>query len=200
MLHTLVNTFPDFCITALVRTPEHASSLHTTYPGLTTIIGTLDSRELLMCEAAKADVVLHASNADHAAGAFSLLDGLNSKSSIDKGLFIHVSGAASLIDLTCVDPGNPERVWSDIDDAVDIYHLPKNRLHVGIERRLMKDSERFGVKTIILAPPMILPSGTGVGKQDSYQNLFARAIMQTGYPFVRRVGSRVVPNTLTTDR
>lgn len=184
MLHTLTQTFPDFHITALVRASNQAASLQEEYPNVETVIGTLDSRNLLVKEAAKADIVLHASNADHEAGTFSLLDGLKSKCSIDKGVFIHISGAASLINLTSICPGSSGKVYSDIDDADEIYNLPETRIHVAIERRLMLESEKSGVKTVILAPPMIFPSGTGIGKQDSYGNLYARAIMDTGYPFV----------------
>lgn len=184
MLHTLTANFSDCLITALVRTSAQASTLHQEYPTIETVVGTLESRDVLLAEAAKADIVLHASNADHEAGIFSLLDGLKSKCSTDKGTFIHVSGAASLINLTELVPGQAGKVYSDIDNADEIFQLPKNRLHVAIERRLMKESEASGIKSVILAPPMIFPSGTGICRQDSYGNLYARAIMQTGYPFV----------------
>lgn len=183
MLHTMTGFFPEYPITVLVRTAAQASSLHAEYPGLTTVIGTLDMRDLLMAETSKADIVVHASNADHE-GTLSLFDGLKSKDSKDKGLFIHVSGAASLIDLHNLHPGAVGKIYSDVHDAEEIYDLPKNRVHVTIERRLMEEGDAAGVKVVILAPAMIFPSGTGIGKQDSYGNIFARAIMRIGYPFV----------------
>lgn len=180
MLHTLTARLPNLDITALVRTESQAESLHNEYPALRTVIGTLESRELLMAETAKADIVLHAANADHEKGLFNLLDGMKSKSTSDKGIFIHVSGAASLISLNELDPGRPTKVYSDVTDAEEIRNLPGNRLHVACEKLLLRETEGTGVKAIILAPPMIFPSGTGIGRQDSYGNLFARAIMQTG--------------------
>jgi len=161
---------------------------------------------------------LHAANADHTAGTFNLLDGLKLRAkreiekakdegnmekdelaAVDRGTFIHISGAASLINLHDINPDLPGKVYSDIDNKEEILELPENRLHVAVERRLMAEGEAAGVNVVILAPPVLFPSGTGIGKQDSYENLLARAIMKTGYPFVIGEGKNITAWISTDD-
>lgn len=76
VLDFLVSRMKDCSITCLVRTDEQAKRLKSTYPDIRTLIGTLESRDLLLAEAAIADIVLHAANVDHEVGTLSLLDGM----------------------------------------------------------------------------------------------------------------------------
>lgn len=54
----LVEKHPDYEIIALVRNEQQAGAVKATWPHVTTVIGDLDSKELLAQEGAKADVVL----------------------------------------------------------------------------------------------------------------------------------------------
>ena len=183
----LVQTFPSISINALVRTQEAAECLLKAHPNVTPVVGDLDSHDLLVAEAAKADLVLHCATADHAAGTYALVEGLISKKDgTEKGVFVHLSGAACLVDFTTVHetidkPNN--RVYSDIDDAEEIFNFPHDRAHVAIERYLTSMAEAGGVKTVILSPANIFGIGTGTGKIGTYTEEYPKAVLEVGHAF-----------------
>ena len=186
-LALLVRTLPSTSITALVRTQEAANLLQKAHPNVHPVIGDLDSHDLLVSEAAKADLVLHCANADHAVGTYSLVDGLISqKHRSEKGAFVHLSGAASVVDFaTChesiINPNT--RVYSDIDDAEEIFNLPHDRAHVAIERTLTARAEAAGVKTVILSPANVFGIGTGTGNIATFTEEYPRAVLKLGHAF-----------------
>lgn len=193
VLHFLVSRFTDCTITCLVRTGEQASLLKSTYHSIRTILGTLDSRDLLIAEAAKADIVLHAANVDHEAGTLSLLDGLKSRRAEGKeALYLLVSGTASLLDKANFRAGLPmTKVFNDVLDVEDIWNLPLDRPHVAIERRFVQEGEAAGIKTIIVSPSQIFHTGIGIGKKESYLNEHPRAIIKHGNSFVIKKGENI---------
>ena len=187
-------------ITALVRTPLQASILEKAHPCVNTVIGTLDSHNLLFAEAAKADLVLNAADADHEAGVLALLEGLGSKNKTAdtspgggkgsrKGVLVHISGSANLIDLPSLSlsPGTfDSKTWSDTDtaDASTILSLPPDRIHAALEQKIIRVGEASGVDTVILSPAAILGRGTGTGKRESFGEEYVRAVMRYGAAFV----------------
>lgn len=187
-LSLLTRIFPHASIHALVRTAEKAKIVQVAYPNITCVIGDLDSHDLLMAEAAKADLILHCANADHEAGTLALLNGLASKENdLEKGIFIHVSGAASLIDLDTIDDhlGEPAtKNYSDIKDATTIFNLPPDRMHVAIERRVVSIGDANGVKTLILSPAQIMGVGSSIGKKDTYTDEYPKAVLKQGHAFI----------------
>ncbi len=52
---------PDWSYTFLVRTQDKAEAVQRAFPGTRTVVGDLDSTELLEKEAAEADIVLRTS-------------------------------------------------------------------------------------------------------------------------------------------
>jgi uncharacterized protein YbjT (DUF2867 family) len=58
---TLVEKHPDWNLVLLVRNEEQKKLVQARWPKLVTVIGDLDSKELLIEEASKADVVLRKS-------------------------------------------------------------------------------------------------------------------------------------------
>lgn len=193
VLNFLVSHLTDCSITCLVRTEEQASLLKSTYSGVSTVLGTLESRDLLIAEAAKVDIVLHAANVDHEAGTLSLLDGLKSRRAEGKeSFYLLVSGTASLLDRAHDRAGLPmTKVYNDVLDVLDIWKLPLDRPHVAIERRFVQEGEAAGIKTIIVSPSQIFHTGVGVGKKESYLNEHPRAIIKRGNPFVVNEGQNL---------
>ncbi|KAK5049049.1 hypothetical protein LTR84_005471 [Exophiala bonariae] len=189
LLHVLISRMTDCTITSLVRTTEQATLLESTYPGIKTTIGTLESRDLLISEASKSDIVIHAANVDHVSGTLSLLDGLKSHHSEGRSaLYILVSGTGSLPDET-VKPGQPmPRVFDDVINAEEIWNLPRDRSHVAIERRFVEEGEAANVRTVVVSPGQIFHTGVGVGKKESYLNEHPRAMFQHGGAFVVKEG------------
>ncbi len=103
-LSLLTRIFPHISIHALVRTPQKTKIFQVNYPNITCVISDLDSYDVLMAEAAEADLILQCADADHEAGTLALLNGLGLKENdFEKGTFIPISGAASLLDLNTID-------------------------------------------------------------------------------------------------
>jgi uncharacterized protein YbjT (DUF2867 family) len=58
VLHDITEKHPQYQIRGLVRTKEQQKKIASKYPAVETVIGDLDSAEVLKAEAAKADVIL----------------------------------------------------------------------------------------------------------------------------------------------
>lgn len=54
----IIEKHPEWQIVTLVRNEEQSTIVHSRWPRIETVIGSLDDRELMILEAAKADVVL----------------------------------------------------------------------------------------------------------------------------------------------
>ncbi|KAH8727708.1 hypothetical protein GQ44DRAFT_769777 [Phaeosphaeriaceae sp. PMI808] len=93
-LYTLASTHPELDITALVRNSDKGAKIAAQYSKIRLVYGDLDSAELLIKEAADADIVLHCADCDHVGAATSLIAGLaqNKKQSY----LIHTSGTGIL--------------------------------------------------------------------------------------------------------
>lgn len=103
-LSLLTRIFPHISIHALVRTSQKTKIFQVNYPNITCVISDLDSYDVLMAEAAEADLILQCVDANHEAGTLALLNGLGlKKNDFEKGTFIPISGAASLLDLNTID-------------------------------------------------------------------------------------------------
>jgi hypothetical protein len=176
---------------ALVRTPQKAKILQVNYPNITCVIGDLDFYDVLMAEAAEADLILHCADADHEAGTLALLNGLSSKGNdLEKGTFIDISGAASLLDLNTIDDhlGEPAtKIYSDIRDAESVFNFSPDRVHVAIERRVVS----IGVRTLILSPAQIMGVGSSVGKEETYTDEYPKAVLKQGHAFILGKGQNI---------
>ncbi len=99
------------------------------------------------------------------------LNGLGSKENdLEKGTFIHISGAAGLLDLNTIDNhlGEPAaKLYSDIRDAETVFNFSPDRVHVAIERRVVFIGDVNGVRTLILSPAQILVVESSVGKEET---------------------------------
>lgn len=130
-LDTLIQIHPSYSVTALVRTPYQASTLKASYPNanLTTVIGSLTTPGSLTREASKASIILQLANGDHEDGTTALLNASVSSSHPHstkggKRYYIHLSGAANLLDLT-LPPGSPaSRSYTDTTDLPLISAFP----------------------------------------------------------------------------
>lgn len=203
--HLLTSPQPDLPlhITALVRHDAQATALHSHYPGsgsttgatgttLTTVLGTLDERDLLIAEAQKADVVLHLANVDHAVGTAALLDGLQAREKARSkeqpaGVYVVMSGSASTIDLVSFTPGDlDEKVYGDVADAEAIWGFGEERLHVKVERDVMRRGDEGGVRVVVLAPNTVYADAEGYGwaKQGSLTDEYIKAVLERGRGFV----------------
>lgn len=195
LLPILLSQLPPTCsITCFVRTEEQASLLKSNYMGIATVVGTLESRDVLIAEAAKTDIVLHAANVDHEEGTLALLDGLREhrRNSQKELLYFLVSGSGSIGESDFKAGETVLRKYSDVDDAEEIWNLPLDRSHVAVERRLIQGAKEANIKSITVAPGWIFHTGIGVGKKESYPNEHPRAIIKRGRAFVINSGSNEI--------
>lgn len=175
---------PSLSLTVLVRTATQASKINAVHPTVKTVIGDFNSHDLLVTNARNSDIVLHIAG-DFESGIFSLIEGLASQPSDRKGIFIHVTGSASLIDLQNPDYGNDSaKVYSDVDDYTEIMAFPEDRWHVALEHKIIKTSIEKGIKTTILAPAQIYGVGRGTGSNLTYSSEYARAVLKRGRGFL----------------
>jgi nucleoside-diphosphate-sugar epimerase len=58
LLHDITKKHPEYHVRGLVRTAEQQEKVFSKYPSVGTVIGDLDSAEILKVEAAQADVIL----------------------------------------------------------------------------------------------------------------------------------------------
>lgn len=190
-LTTLLEKTHDWHIAVLVRNEVQASAIHQTYPGkspsLSTIIGSLSTPEILTTEATKASIVLQLANGDHEEGTDTLLAALTATSSraARYRYYIHLSGAATVMDLTRA-PGLPAtRSWNDTTDLSTILAFPSTQIHAAIEQRVVSLGAAHagnGLRTAIISPPAIIGKGTGPVKKGAAYHV--NTILRRGKGFV----------------
>ncbi|KAL2826643.1 hypothetical protein BDW59DRAFT_62768 [Aspergillus cavernicola] len=166
-LSTLLKTHPSWNITALVRTESHASTIKSAFPfpNLSTIIGSLETPDILTTEATKASIIIQLANGDHEPGTDTLLAAIKSTATPhSKKYYIHLSGAATVLDLSLPLGAPPSRTWNDTDDLHEILKFPHSQIHAALEQKIVSFGARYavqGVRTAIVSPPAVVGVGTG---------------------------------------
>lgn len=122
----------NFKVRALVRTEEKAQKLfYKTNYEVDTVIGDLDSLDLLREEISKADIVINAATNNHLPSTQVMDEVISTKTSTT--ILFHIAGVSVLSTRNQSD----KYVWSDITDNKRINELPDDRPHIGIDRLVM---------------------------------------------------------------
>ena len=193
-LATLVQSYPNARIKALVRREIDAKELRSVYPDLEPVIGALSSLSLLTATAASVDFVIHAAG-DNVPAVQAMIDGLASISSAEKKAsprLISLTGTRSLIDLSIPVTGMSsahDRPWSDIADAQAILSLPKDRIHAEADQAIISYSIAKGLGSILLSPGQLWGHGKGHMKKEASSALYYAAVKSRGRAFVIGDGS-----------
>lgn len=103
------------------------------------------------------------------------------------GTNICVSGAVNLIDFP-FGVATPTIV-RDSDDASFLTSLPHDWVHAAIEQKIISESERLGIKTVIVSPPQVHGKGRGV-KKYGYA-LYTDAVVKHRKDFAVNEGGNV---------
>ncbi|KAH8155499.1 uncharacterized protein LAJ45_00509 [Morchella importuna] len=169
--------------------PEKASKITSAFPNITTVIGDLDSVELLETQAANADIVIHTAICDEPGYAHAVIRGLEKRGG---GYFIHTSGTALLFDEPS---GNvlSEKIWDDIKDLKQLTSLPETAIHRPVEKVTTYSSRRAppSVHTAIISPGKIYGFGTGPDKLTT--TFFKDALVAAGVGF--KIGAGINTNS-----
>jgi nucleoside-diphosphate-sugar epimerase len=149
---------PEWKLVSLIRDPEKAKQVKAALPEIEIVLGDLDSHDILVEEAYKADVVLNTAHADHHAGTKSIVEGIARKE--NKGYYIHTSGTAILAETPngYGVEGGPS--YSDVKDIAKILSFDKSRYHREIDEIVLQAGQQ-GLKTAIVCPPTIYGIGKG---------------------------------------
>jgi nucleoside-diphosphate-sugar epimerase len=135
-------------VTGLVRSAEGAEQVHA--QGVQPVVGTLDDAGLLAAQASSADAVINAADADHKGAVAAMLPVLRNKA------FIQTSGSGIVADCA----------GGELNDQVYEDDTPVKPLAARVDRvalnGLVLGAAKDGVRSIVIAPPMIYGQGTGV--------------------------------------
>ncbi|KAL0950590.1 hypothetical protein HGRIS_007382 [Hohenbuehelia grisea] len=128
VIESLYSQLPGCTITALVRSEEKGALLKETFPNIKTVVGDLDSADLIEKSAKDASIVINtAPDPTHTAAVDAVKRGLSTRP--EKGFYIHTSGAASIWN-TPDGSKSTGKIWSDVEHIKDIINLPTASLHV----------------------------------------------------------------------
>ena len=97
---------------------------------------------------------------DHLGAITSIIQGL----SLGKknGFFIQLSGTASIIDISN-GVGQPTmKIWDDIADFDEISSFDETHIHAASDQLVLSEGKKHGIRTVIVAPPMIYGKGQGI--------------------------------------
>ncbi|KAI9754560.1 MAG: peroxisome- protein [Chaenotheca gracillima] len=164
-LQAIVAKHPEYQITALVRNDSQAQAVTKQFPKVKTVIGDLDSVDVLTQEAGKADLVLNFANADHAGAVSTLTRALKGTS----GRLIHTSGTGVLHDARNGYGEPSDKVYHDVDDVQEITSLDLSQPHRDTDIALIQGGKDNAVPTTIVCPPLIYGEGKGPVKTLSTQ-------------------------------
>jgi len=143
-------------VKGLVRTRERADLLQAR--GIDPVLGDLSDLALLTACARESDAVVSAANADDRASVQALLAGLSGSNKT----LVHTSGSGVIAD--CAGGAATDKVY---DDDTPVDPMPLREARAKLNRDILAASHD-GVRSVVIAPPMIY--GTGLGLHvDSIQ-------------------------------
>jgi nucleoside-diphosphate-sugar epimerase len=170
-------------VRGLVRTHEKAALL--AQLGIDPVIGDLDDTALLMQEAQRADGVINAASADHAASVQALIQGLAGSS---KPL-IHTSGSSIVGD----DVRGAELATSIFDEYTPlvIQKLKQPRRDIDLQ---VLDAAGSGVRSSVICPSLIYGLGKGLNPHSVQLPFLAENARQLGVVQIVGVGRNAWSN------
>src|SRR5512140_2070764 len=143
-------------VRGLVRSEERAAQVRAR--GIEPVLGTLADAKLIARSARAADAVIHAANADDRPSVEAILAALAGTGKA----FIHTSGSGIVADAAGGEP--TDRIY---DDDTPVAPLPARAPRVALNADVLA-AAATGVRSAVIAPPMIYGRGTGV-HADSIQ-------------------------------
>jgi len=143
-------------VRGLVRSAERAAEVRA--HGIEPVLGTLADAELIARSARAADAVVHAANADDRPSVEAILGALAGTGKP----FIHTSGSGIV-----ADAAGGEATDRTYDEDTPVTPLPARAARVALNADILA-AAATGVKSVVVAPPMIYGRGTGV-HADSIQ-------------------------------
>lgn len=159
----------------MARNSAKGAKIAAKYPSIRLVYGDLNSFELIVEQAQKADIVYHFADCDHEESAKAIARGLaNAGKPVH---WIHTSGtmilAVETMDQKCWGELLP-KVYNDWDGVSELVNMPNHAAHRVVDKIVLAASARNpNVKTAIVCPPTIYGPGRGPDNQRSHQAYYA---------------------------
>jgi nucleoside-diphosphate-sugar epimerase len=158
----------NFKITTLIRGEESRAKKLASL-GITPLIGSNDSHDIIEKAASESHVVIHTANsADDLPSIRSIISGLNKRTQMTgkPAIFIHTSGTGVLAEDVGGKKGS-NKVYSDLDPD-QINRLPDERIHRNVDLLIINAAQVNPLlKSVIVLPPVIHGTGTGLFSRDT---------------------------------
>lgn len=143
-------------VVGLIRSNGRASAEEMAKRGVETVTGGLDDTDLLIEQAAQADVIINTADVDHRASAETFLDAVKGT----QKLFIQTGGSAIVAD--CAGGEASDKIYNET--------TPISPLPLRVDRNQIKDdvlaAGQAGARALVIAPPMIYGRGLGVNSES----------------------------------
>ncbi|KAI0314826.1 NAD(P)-binding protein [Amylostereum chailletii] len=176
LLVELVKRYPDWKITALLRSDKHADTIRAL--GLSLVMGSFEDHALVTEQSRMADLVINTADSDNVAFNAAILAGMKQRfeEGKPKGTLIHTSGCAVCLDKKTDGKVDPQgRVWNDIN-VDDIKAITPEMMHGQVDVPILKAGEEGYLNAYILCPGGIV--GTNKGPVKSARSFFTRFLAQ----------------------
>jgi len=158
----------NFKITVLVRGDESRVKKLASL-GVTPLIGSNDSHNIIEKAASESHVVIHTANsADDLPSTKSIITGLNKRTQATgkTAIYIHTSGTGVIAEDVRGKKGS-NTVYSDLDPD-KINSLPDEQIHRDVDLFIINAAQANPqLKTVIVLPPVIYGNGTGLFNRNS---------------------------------
>lgn len=188
---------PDLEFRAFVRNEEKARLISENIPAVHCVVGSARDNDLLAAESEAADIVVQIANTDDEDLSFTLLGGVAKNKS---GIYIHISGAGNLMDLSTQPGVALPKVYGDKSDAAEVLSLPPDRPHAAIEQELITRAASTNTKIAIVSFPMLYGKGRGIfAKHAGHFQLYVEAMLSRGNAFVVGEGANRISTSHVSD-
>ncbi|KAI4946854.1 hypothetical protein J4E91_007026 [Alternaria rosae] len=192
LLNSSSPTLSAATITCLIRGPERAATLSSTYGARVrpVVYKDLDDLEATTATASQHDIVINTTLGFHTPSVQALLRGLaQRKASTGRDVWmIHTSGTSNLADQPISRKWveeEPEREFDDAKDDIYGYEKRREALHPAPQRStelsVVDAGLELGVKTLVIMSPTIYGLGTGLFNKTSLQlPMYIRGVLDHG--------------------
>jgi nucleoside-diphosphate-sugar epimerase len=117
-----------------------------------------------------------------------------------RGIYIHISGAGNLMDLSAQPGVSLPKVYEDKSDAEEILSLPPDRPHAAIEQELIRRAAATNTKIAIVSFPMLYGKGRGIfAKHAGHFQLYVQGVLSHGKAFVVGEGANRISTSHVSD-
>ncbi|KAJ6002293.1 hypothetical protein N7499_001843 [Penicillium canescens] len=196
-LFAIASAHPDWQFSALVRSQEKSAQVTSKYPQIRTVIGDLDSSDLIEEEVKNADIVFHFADCDHVAAAKAIAKGAQHHAPERPLWLIHTSGTGILtIEDQRAGTYGIERPkqYNDWEGVSELINLPSDAFHRNVDEIILGTGlqNSASVKVAVVCPPTIYGPGRGPGNTKSIQAyLLSAAVLKRKQGFLVGKGENV---------